>query len=473
VNTQRLLCLALNAALCTGAVAIGGYSGLAHAQENDADAAQGPGPGDSQAPPYTPPSADQLYQMVAPIALYPDNLVAQVLAASTYPDQVSAAQNLIQQNPNLQGTLLQAAIDPQPWDASVKGLTAFPTVLQQLASNPQWTAALGTVYVNDPTDVMNAIQVMRQRAAQHGNLRSSPQQQVITQPAGAQTAEVDTDAGAPPPDDGGIVYEGPQVVPAPSETILIEPANPDTVYVPYYDPGVVYGGGVPFYPGYAYAPGYSGADLALVGAVGFGVGILVGDLFGHNHYYHGPAWGWHSWGVRWGGGRGYGPRGGWGRSGVVYNHNTYVSHSTTIINHFSNHSVVNNHFNNHGGFDNHGGFNNHGGFDNRGGFDNHGINHGPGNFQPHAGAAVGAPTRFNAVHTTINRGPNGEHAFAQPAQHSMQPMHEEHAMPQAAPRAEPHFQQPHGEQQFHPQQAHREAPHEAPHRAPPHREEHH
>jgi hypothetical protein len=377
-----------------------------------------------------------------------------VLAASTYPDQISAAQNLMQQNPNLQGTLLQAAIDPQPWDASVKGLTAFPTVLQQMASNPQWTAALGTVYVNDPTDVMNSIQVMRQRAAQHGNLRSSPQQQVITQPAGAQTAEVDADAGAPPPDDGGMVYEGPQVVQAPSETIVIEPANPDTVYVPYYDPAVVYGGGVPFYPGYAYAPAYSGADLALVGAVGFGVGILVGDLFGHNHYYHGPAWGWHSWGVRWGGGRGYGPRGGWGRSAVVYNHNTYVSHSTTIVNHFSNRSVINNHF------------------DNRGGFNNRVINHGPGNFQPHVGGAVGAPTRFNAVHTTINRSPTGQHSFAQPGQHAVQPMHEDRAMPQEAPRAETHFQPQGG--QFHPQQAHREAPHSAPaHHAEPHREEHH
>src|SRR5471032_1384895 len=117
------------------------------------------------APAYVPPSADQLYQLVGPIALFPDKLVAQVLAASSYPDQVTAADNWLAQNSNLKGRPLQDAANQQPWDVSVKGLTQFPGVLDQMAHNIPWTSALGDAYVNDPTDVMNAIQVMRQRAA--------------------------------------------------------------------------------------------------------------------------------------------------------------------------------------------------------------------------------------------------------------------------------------------------------------------
>jgi Protein of unknown function (DUF3300) len=126
-------------------------------------------PGQSQqqsAPPTTEatPTADELYQMVAPIALFPDNLVAQVLAASTYPDQISAANIWLKQNPNLKGDQLAQEVDKQPWDVSVKGLTQFADVLNQMASNLAWTSALGDAYVNVPQDVMNAVQVMRQRA---------------------------------------------------------------------------------------------------------------------------------------------------------------------------------------------------------------------------------------------------------------------------------------------------------------------
>lgn len=123
---------------------------------------------------YTPPSADVLYQMVAPIALYPDKLVAQVLAGATYPDQVSAAETWLAQNPGLKGSALVNAVDPQPWDPSVKSLTAFPNVLEQMASNLPWTTALGKAYYHDPADVMNAIQAMRARAAHAGTLKSSP-----------------------------------------------------------------------------------------------------------------------------------------------------------------------------------------------------------------------------------------------------------------------------------------------------------
>ena len=119
---------------------------------------------------YAAPTADQLYQLVAPIALFPDNLVAQVLAASTLPNQITAAYNWLQQNANLKGQQLMEAVNQQPWDASVKGLTQFPDVLNQVATNLSWTSALGDAYFNIPQSVMNAVHVMRQRAYQAGNL---------------------------------------------------------------------------------------------------------------------------------------------------------------------------------------------------------------------------------------------------------------------------------------------------------------
>jgi hypothetical protein len=291
---------------------------------------------------YTPPSADQLYQMVAPIALFPDKLVAQVLAGSTYPDQITAADNEVTQNPNLTGASLQTAIAQQPWDASVKGLTAFPSVLDQMAKNIDWTTSLGGAYVNDPTDVMNAIQVMRQRASAKGNLRSSAQLSVSTQPE-----------SAPPPsyadnsEEGNPVYSGPAVVQPPQQIIEIAPAQPDTVYVPQYNPQTVYGEEVPYYPGYTYAApqGYSTGDVVAVGALSFGAAIVIGSLFEHHHDQQG--YGWNNWGMNWGGGPGgnYGGNGngngGWQRPAVVYNNNTYVSRSTTVVNHYVTNNINN------------------------------------------------------------------------------------------------------------------------------------
>lgn len=276
-----------------------------------------------QAPAYTPPTADQLYQLVAPIALFPDKLVAQVLAGSTYPDQIVAADNLVAQNPKLKGALLQTAVEPQPWDASVKGLTAFPSVLDQMAKNTDWTTALGQAYVNDPTDVLNAIQVMRERAAQRGSLRTSPQQRVTTQ--SVTTTEVQQGE-----DDS-------TVVPPPRQVIEIEPAQEDTVYVPSYDPGVVYGEEA-VYPRYTYVrSSYSTGNMVAVGAVSFGVGILVGALLDHHDG------GWHSWGMNWHGGyegSGYNG-GGWHRPAVIYNNQTYVSHSTTVVNRYTTNNINN------------------------------------------------------------------------------------------------------------------------------------
>src|SRR6516165_2057977 len=137
--------------------------------------------GQAPATTYATPTADQLSQLVAPIALFPDNLLAQVLAASTYPDQVTAAYQWLQQNSSLKGAELMQTVDQQPWDASVKGLTQFPDVLKQMATNLSWTSSLGDAYFNIPQSVMNAVQVMRQRAQQAGNLKSTPQQTVQVQ----------------------------------------------------------------------------------------------------------------------------------------------------------------------------------------------------------------------------------------------------------------------------------------------------
>ena len=284
--------------------------------------------------PYTPPTADQLSQMVAPIALFPDKLVGQVLAGATYPEQISAANQWLAQNPSLKGDALQSAEAAQPWDVSVKALTTFPSVLNQMAGNPQWTTALGEAYVNDPNDVMNAIQAMRLRAQQAGNLKSSPHLRVSTTVrAAAPPIYIEQSPSEP------MVYSGPAVIPPPPQTIVIEPAEPDVVYVPRYDPAVVYGAPVPVYRTYR-EPAYTGENLVTTGVISFGVGVLVGAAISHHHH----DWAWNAWDVNWGAPRpGYD---GWHRPAVVYNNSTYVSKSVTVINHVNNVNVVNNNYSN-------------------------------------------------------------------------------------------------------------------------------
>src|SRR3954468_11671658 len=145
---------------------------------------------------------EQLQQLVAPIALYPDALVAQVLAASTYPDQIVEADRWLQQHPDLKGEQLGQAVDKQPWDPSVKALTEFPSVLANMDKNLSWTSSLGDAYVNQQQDVMDAVQALRKGAEKAGNLKSTPQENVTQQ----------------------------------GQTIVIEPTNPEIVYVPEYDP---------------------------------------------------------------------------------------------------------------------------------------------------------------------------------------------------------------------------------------------
>ncbi len=180
-NSQQVIAVVASVALVLSSM------GLEGCKKKESQAAQ-----QAQAPTttYAMPTPDQLYQLVAPIALFPDNLVAIVLASSTYPDQITAAWQWIQQNGGLKGPELMQSVDQQSWDASVKGLTQFSDVLQQMATNLSWTSSLGDAYFNAPQNVMNAVQVMRQRAYQAGNLKSTPQQnvQVENQPAGTEPA---------------------------------------------------------------------------------------------------------------------------------------------------------------------------------------------------------------------------------------------------------------------------------------------
>jgi hypothetical protein len=262
------------------------------------------------APAATPPvqqTPQELQQLVAPIALYPDALVAQILAASTYPAEIVEADRWMQSHSNLKGEELAKEVDKQNWDPSVKALAQFPSVLENMDKNLSWTSSLGDAYANQQQDVTNAVQTLRQQAHKAGHLDSNEQEKVTTQ----------------------------------GNTIVIEPANPEVVYVPQYDPWLVYGGPIVAYPGWYPEPGLF---LAGVG-IGFGVGFGIG-------FFGGFGWGWGHWGYDW-----------HGRS-VMYNHNTYVSHSRTIVN---RNNFSRNNFN-------HSNFNR--GNVNRGSFSHANVNHG-------------------------------------------------------------------------------------------------
>ena len=217
-------------------------------------AAQAPSP-QSQAAKIPP---DQLDSLVAPIALYPDPMLAQTLAASTYPLEVIQLQQWLARNPGLKDKALADAAMKQPWDASVQALSALPEVVKRLADDIQWTTDLGNAFLAQQTDVMDAVQRMRKKAQDTGNLKSSEQQKVETR-----------------------VIESKSV-------IVVQQANPQVVYVPSYDPVVVYGPPVYPYPPIYYPPaGYYAAGMA----ISFGVGMMMGAAWG-------GGWG---WGCGWGG----------------------------------------------------------------------------------------------------------------------------------------------------------------------------
>jgi Protein of unknown function (DUF3300) len=213
-------------------------------------------PSGTAAPAFT---SEQLEQVAAPIALYPDPLLAQVLMASTYPLEVVQAARFVKENPNLQGDQLNEKLKDQTWDDSVKSLVSFPQALQLMDQKLEWTQKLGDAFLAQEKELLDAIQRLRARAQAEGNLKTTKEQTVTVQPA-APTAPAQS-AQTP-------------VVQQSTSVITIEPASPSVVYVPSYNPTVVYGAWpYPAYPPYyPYPPGYAWGAAAL----SFGVGMAVG-----------------------------------------------------------------------------------------------------------------------------------------------------------------------------------------------------
>ena len=190
----------------------------------------------------TPRTAAQLEQLVAPIALYPDPLLSQILMASTYPLEVVAAARWSQANPTVTGKALQTAMGQQSWDPSVKALAAVPQTLQMMNDKLDWTQQLGDAFLAQQSEVLDAVQRLRARADANGQLKSTPEQKVTITPRGTGQR----------PSTG-----------APANVYVIEPTNPDEYYVPVYDPGAVYGAWpYPDYePFYWYPPGYAAGRI--------------------------------------------------------------------------------------------------------------------------------------------------------------------------------------------------------------------
>ncbi|HSY99026.1 MAG TPA: DUF3300 domain-containing protein [Terriglobales bacterium] len=257
------------AILCVAALLSGNAVVLA-AQDQQPGAA--PAPASEQDAVKLP--ADQLDSLVAPIALYPDALLSQTLVASTYPLEVVQLKQWLDQHKDLKGKALADAALKQDWDPSIQALAGLPDLVKQLADNIKWTTDLGNAFLAQQSDVMDAVQRMRKKAEDAGNLKSTEQQKVETK-----------------------VVENKQVV-------IIEQASPEVVYVPSYNPTVVYGAPVYPYPPIAYPPpGYYAAGLA----ISFGVGVAMGAF--------------------WGGGAGWGC--GWGGNNniTVNRNNTFVNNS--------------------------------------------------------------------------------------------------------------------------------------------------
>ncbi|MBR0662275.1 DUF3300 domain-containing protein, partial [Neoroseomonas oryzicola] len=284
---------ARRAALVALAMAFGGVATFAGA----------PRPGFAQgAPPAAPapspvavsPQQDrltqpQLEQLLAPIALYPDDLLMQMLMASTYPLEVVQAKRWLGQGQNgaLRGDALVQALAAQSWDPSVKSLVPFPDVLTMMNDQLDWTQQVGDAVLAQQQDVMNAVQVLRGRAQANGALQSGPQ----------QTVTVTQNVTVAPPAAGDAT----PVVAPPPQVITIAPAQPDTVYVPAYNPNVVYGSWpYPQYPPPYYPP-----------PVGWGLGsaLLTGMAFAGGAAIVGSLWGWGS------------PN--WGRGNINVNANRY------------------------------------------------------------------------------------------------------------------------------------------------------
>ena len=245
----------------------------------DQDQEQAAPPPPEQAPAeegtYANLSKDQLDRLVAPIALYPDALVAQVLASSTFPSQLVDANEWVKNHKGLSAADLGKEADQEPWDPSVKALVAYPSVLQNLSTNLGWTSELGDAYYNQPKDVMKAVQEMRKKAQKAGNLQPTPQLNVYDQ-------------------------EG---------QVFVEPVDPEVVYVPAFDPWLVYGYPIAPWPYWVEVPGVWWAGPGLY----FGAGFPIAPFFGF-------GWGWRAWGVD------------WNHWGVWYNHAPYYARGPAFFN---------------------------------------------------------------------------------------------------------------------------------------------
>ncbi len=203
-----------------------------------------------------PPSTfrqEELDQMLAPIALYPDSLLAQVLMASAYPLEVVQADRWVKQNQNLKGEQLNAALDKMGWDLSVKALVPFPQVLSMMSEQLDWTSKLGEAFLAQQAEVMDTVQKLRTKARDQGNLNTTKEQKVVVQ----------------------------------DQVIVIEPANPTVVYVPTYNPTVVYGSW--WYPAYPPYPYYPVGAAVTTGLLGFAAGVAVGAAWNN-------GWGHWNWG---------------------------------------------------------------------------------------------------------------------------------------------------------------------------------
>jgi Protein of unknown function (DUF3300) len=271
---QRDITRKLAAILCI-ALLVPGNTGVVSARSQQS---QQPEAAAGEEAPKIP--ADQLDSLVAPIALYPDPLLAQVLAASTYPLEIIQLQQWLVKNKNLKDKALVDAVSKQPWDPSIQGMVALPDVVKRLSDDIQWTTDLGNAFLAQQSDVMDAVQRMRKKAQDAGSLKSNEQQKVETK-----------------------VVENKTVV-------VVEQANPQVVYVPSYSPTVVYGPPVYPYPPIYYPPPPSTGAVIAASAISFGVGVAMG--------------------AAWGGGWGYGC--GWGGNDVDINVNNNFNRNTNISN---------------------------------------------------------------------------------------------------------------------------------------------
>jgi len=240
-------------------------------------------------PAASPFKPEELDQILAPIALYPDELIIQILTAATYPLEIVMAARWVAdpKNAALKGDMLVKALEGQSWDASVKSLVPFPSVLKMMSDKLDWTQKLGDAFLSQEADCLASVQSLRRKAAAAGTLKSTPQQKVTVAPRAAAAPTTGEPLTGPPA--GEPITMAPVTA---DQTISIAPADPQVVYVPSYDPATAYGAWpYPSYPPYAFPP-----------PVGYGVaaGLATGLAFGAGVAITGALWGWGS--PNWGGG---------------------------------------------------------------------------------------------------------------------------------------------------------------------------